>query len=200
MINKNETPSYDEKIFNDSYFKSIGNTGANKEYEWLLDNFDFSTFIEIGPGNGNFINGVKKAGKEVYFSDYSSFIMNKLKDIGVGFNVPVWNMREIDRGFDIVFCSDVLHLIPESEREKAVSELNRITDEYLIANIPCESWNSVPHHERFIGRTPTSYINIETREFWLNLFKKYGFIDKSEEYTSPFHKERIFILKKRRDE
>lgn len=88
-----------------------------------------TTVLDVGCGSGNYTYQFSLLSGKVKGIDHSEYIFNKNphKDIAV---MDATRMDFPDNSFDVVFCSDTLHHIPEYE--KAVSEMLRVSRKYVV--------------------------------------------------------------------
>lgn len=180
------TNPYDEKTFGHLYYKGLGTKGKElPQIEWLIKNFDFETFLEIGPGKGDMLRSMKETGKKVTGVEYVKYAIEHLqpKDEVEIINAPIWNMEELTKTFDLVLSIAVLQFIPMEERENAAKEIYRVTKKWAILVIPSfpqaiigsESWVVPPDEYEKRKDTDEHLVRFEPPEFWQELFEKQGF-------------------------
>ena len=198
---------YDKnESFDDIYYKYLGCKEKHVcQASWLVDNFDFDTFLEIGPGNCGMLENMNTRGKKVVGVEYIKSAIEKFAppDIKI-VNAPVWDMSEIKEQSDMVFCFAVLQLIPMDKREQAVKEIYRLTKKYALLVIPHMPQKPVPGEEWVVSpevyeKNKDKYktlVQFETLEYWTKLFEQVGFKKIKTPKLMPLEGENYFLFEK----
>jgi len=141
--------------------------------------------LDVGCATGPFVHECLKNGVEAWGIDYSVWAISHpfgdakgrilLRDVthGIGFR---------DRQFDLVVCFDTLEHIYLEDLNKALDEIERVADRWLFFNICTAAKDdevfSLKRGEKvpldLQGIAVSGHVNIQKREWWLNLFKKRG--------------------------
>jgi ubiquinone/menaquinone biosynthesis C-methylase UbiE len=85
--------------------------------------------LDVGCGSGNYTYQFSLLSDNVIGIDHSEYIFKKNPHKAISI-MDATAMAFADNSFDIVFCSDTLHHIPEYE--KAVSEMVRVSKKYVV--------------------------------------------------------------------
>lgn len=121
--------------------------------------------LDVGCGSGNFTYQFSLLSDNVVGIDHSEYIFKKNphKTISI---MDATAMTFADNSFDIVFCSDTLHHIPEYE--KAVREMIRVSKKYVVileANSRCPLMYAVGllrSQERLLVKKPVTMNKIKS--------------------------------------
>lgn len=128
------------KYYNEYYEKLRSNTDITekekKRIETLINLIpkEVNSIIEVGCGDGRLINCLKDKHDHLYGMDISEEIIKTVevpKIIGSIDDIPFK-----DNEFDLVICSEVLEHLPINIYEKSLSELERISDKYILISVP----------------------------------------------------------------
>jgi len=98
---------------------------------------DIQSILDIGCGNGFFINSLakeKKQYKRLIGLDPSKEALKYVKTekiLGSIENLPVK-----DKSFDLVTCLEVLEHLPQENFKKGISELQRVSKRYILITVP----------------------------------------------------------------
>ena len=125
--------------YKEYYEKPRSNTLTDKENERIKNIMDLipndiTSVIEVGCGDGRLINRFKGKYKLIYGMDISEKILKKVnvpKVVGSIDNIPF-----ADNSFDIVICSEVLEHLPVNIYKKSLTELERISNKYILVSVP----------------------------------------------------------------
>lgn len=122
----------------------VGNTRIG-HYEKLIDNFDNTKLLDIGSGNGAFVDACRSQGLEAYGID-----LGLLGNPAYTFKGKNFVAIDFDTNYDVVTMHDVFeHLVdPISYLRKIHSILNN--DGFLIIDYPHYYVQAGKHHWRAI--------------------------------------------------
>lgn len=196
MDNKFEIESFEKayyespEFWKDEVIFDLDNKARIEETINLIPK-DVEKLIDIGCGNGIFVNTLKDRvkGLKIVATDRST---EALKQVRVeSFLSDIKEIPIQEKSFDCVCCLQVLEHIPYDSYEQAVKELARISKKYILISVPymektnknvttcpkCNSTFNVDLHLR-------SYDD-KILEF---LFEKYGFYLVQKKNTIKVHR------------
>ncbi|MGA9531678.1 MAG: class I SAM-dependent methyltransferase [Anaerolineales bacterium] len=108
----------------------------------LLERLEFRTLLDAGSGEGVVLSGLNdRIPTNPVGLDLD--IERLLEATGAGLQAPLLcaNLHDLpfsETSFDVVLCLEVLEHVGDPAR--AVAELHRVTDKYLVASVPNEPW------------------------------------------------------------
>lgn len=156
---------------------------------------DVSSLVDIGCGNGVFLNRLIDRNKtlEVLGVDRSNEALKHLKcdsKIGDIINLPIES-----NSYDCVSCLQVLEHIPVRDYEKALSELARISKKYIIVGVPFEE--EIDKNMTKCPQCKTQFnVDLHLRSYDVldikNLFENHNLSCK--EYTNVVEKKEYLLL------
>lgn len=169
---------------NGKLINSIVN-GFFQEFDSILDGIEFNKVYEAGCGEGYISNHVSdfstKKKKEVCIkaSDLSAKVINraKLDYPNIQFSVnSIYELSEMDESYDLVLACEVLEHLEEPQ--KALRELFRISNRYVLISIPNEPIWRIANFMRgkyigSLGNTP-GHINHWKRKEIISIVSEYG--------------------------
>lgn len=94
------------------------------------------SILDIGCGNGTFINILPNRYKTVVGLDYSSEVLKYVKKKKVRGNIT--NLPFKDESFDLVTSLEVLEHLTYETFERGILELERVSKKYIIITVPNE--------------------------------------------------------------
>lgn len=114
-----------------------------RNLEGLFSQTGARTVLDVGCGEGFTIHYLRNLFREVQFSgiDVNADAINQAKktnpfaDFKVG---SIFDLPYPGSSFDLVICSEVLEHLKEPE--KALKELGRVSNKYLLLSVPNEPW------------------------------------------------------------
>ncbi|MFC2138999.1 class I SAM-dependent methyltransferase [Bacteroidota bacterium] len=154
----------------------------------LYNSIHVENILDVGCGEGfilNYLNSIKKITK----ASAIDVDPDEIKDAKQ--NLPFCNVMEAsayelpfkDNEFDLVICSEVLEHLEEPE--KAIQEINRVANKYILLSVPNEPIWRILNMARFkywnkLGNTPghinnwssRQFVKIVSKYFKINLIKK----------------------------
>lgn len=101
----------------------------------ILDNLpnDLKSILDVGCGDGYITNALPD-NLHVVGADISEEALKHLKREGVKADITA--LPFAGQAFDLVMANDVLEHLSDEEREKAVGELARVADKYVMITVP----------------------------------------------------------------
>ncbi|GAG33688.1 unnamed protein product [marine sediment metagenome] len=135
--------------------------------KYILDNFSPSTMIDIGCGRGIQVENARSMGVEAVGVDGSQELTIYDKPY---FFLHDYTQGKIDLGdFDLAWSVEFVEHVYEKYIPNFLDTFAKCRMVFFTHAVPGQGGN---HH-----------VNCQTGEYWLNIFKKYGF-EKNEETTS----------------
>ena len=132
----NYTNLYDTLYFEGYHISKSKNMGLIF-VDYLCDNYNFNTILDVGCSQGITVDAYEKKGKEAYGIDISNIAINKVKELNIKncYVANVINIPFATKKFDSLVTCDVLeHLMP-SDINKAIYEIIRVTKKYLFIKV-----------------------------------------------------------------
>jgi len=109
----------------------------NKTAKHITDKFNPKTALDVGCAKGFLVKALVDLGIDAYGIDPSEYAVSEappdVKDkltLGVAQSLPY-----PDNKFDVVTCFDVLEHIPETDVPKVLSEMLRVTKDWLVLRL-----------------------------------------------------------------
>ena len=110
---------------------------------------DVKTLVDVGCGNGVFLNFLKKAKPDLKLLgiERSTVALNYVETEKLQGDIS--SLPLADRAFDCVSCLEVIEHLPLNIYETALKELARVSGKYIIVSVPYnevieESFNQCP--------------------------------------------------------
>lgn len=154
---------YNQNYFNDRIF----DTDYSKMASIILSKYNPKSIAEFGCGNGYLTNYLSLGCIKIFAID--GYSQPKFKSKNIEFlKVDLNNELSINstfkgREFDIAICMEVAEHLLESSSDFLVKHLTRVAPVIIFsAAIPKQGGHG--------------HINCQTREYWYNIFSKYGYI------------------------
>lgn len=119
-------------------YKMYNNKGIyDHKGRWISYYYQYSTvkklgvekILEVGIGNGTTSTYLKKVGFSVTTADYE-------ENLGANVIADVTKLPFIDNQFDMSICCEVLEHLPFTEFKKALTELSRVSNNYVFITVP----------------------------------------------------------------
>lgn len=115
--------------------------GANLERITVTQSFipaEVNSILDLGCGDGAITNQFAEKGFNVFSADFSSAAIQFAKGKRVISNVN--DVPFANQQFDAVVCAETIEHLPEGVYEKALSEIERITKQYIIISTPNQEY------------------------------------------------------------
>lgn len=136
----------------------------------LIENLDIETFLDVGSGDGFFIEFLKNKFSIVWewFELSEQGVVNAQKRGIISSQIDIHDPHAIEQyinKFDLVTCLDVLeHML---EPEKALKNMQVLTKKYLIISIP--NFNSITARiQVLLWKVPENNTPRKWHCFWFN--------------------------------
>jgi ubiquinone/menaquinone biosynthesis C-methylase UbiE len=99
---------------------------------------DVKTILDVGCGNGSFLNFLLKTNKYngLMGVDFSQEALKYVKTEKIGGNISELPFE--NNSFDLVTCLEVLEHLTEEEFNKGIAEIQRVSKKYIIVTVPNE--------------------------------------------------------------
>ncbi len=126
---------------------------------------DFVSIIDVGCGNGAFLNSLREITGDMSFHfsvgfDRSTSAIRQIKGNAVQGSIA--HLPFPDQSFDLVLCQEVLEHLPQQDYRLALEELARIAKRYVLITVPnsddlanslcmckhCQCWFNSSRHVR----------------------------------------------------
>jgi glycosyltransferase involved in cell wall biosynthesis len=120
------------------------------------------TVLDAGCAMGLLVEALRDRGVEAWGIDASSYAIDQVRDDARSFCRVGSITEELDRGYDLIACIEVLEHLPAGEGERAIANFARHTDCVLLSSTPDDY------------REPT-HVNVQPPDYWVGLFARYGF-------------------------
>ena len=146
---------------------------------------EVGSVLDVGAGQGSFTDYALRCGLVAKGYDFSEWAVNNPLNYAKGhlFRGDATNLPEEDNSYDLIFCSDMLEHIKKSEVPKVISELRRITRKWVFLQFPIvhaehEIFDAEIHgedHKLYAHFMIAGHLNMQLRDWWVDLFKKNNF-------------------------
>ena len=217
MSEKNEKlTAEDPSYYDEHYFvkgdKKIVDKNTGQEKVWGYQGTDWSghfyivqgilhvfngeigSFLDVGAGQGSCTDYALRAGLRAKGYDFSKWAvehpLNYAKEhLHLGSAVDI---KEEDDSWDIIYCSDMVEHIKQSDIFKVLDEFHRVTRKWVFLQWPVcnteESFNfeeADETHPMYSHFMIAGHLNMQTRNWWNKLFEDKGFIIR-DDLVKPF--------------
>jgi ubiquinone/menaquinone biosynthesis C-methylase UbiE len=135
MISKAPT----EKLWNDVWFNNKNILFHEPVIHQIIKLESISTILEVGAGTGADLLELKRLGYKVIFSDFSSVAIKNIKKVDPQLTTIKCDARDLPfnkNSFDLVYCLGLLEHFNYSDRQKIISELFRVSKNYVLIDVP----------------------------------------------------------------
>lgn len=133
----------------------------------IMEHFQPKTVVDIGCGEGLFINELHQRGVQVLGCDISDAALKLSSKDFIIFQADATKPVRFNRKFDLCICIEIAEHIPNKASATLVQSVTQASDTVFFTAAP--PWQGGVGH-----------INEQPREFWVDLFKAQGFtLDKA---------------------
>lgn len=133
MDKKINNEAYTPKIQREDY--SIKNMipfyHLGRQYLDIIENFEFSSILIIGIGDGMLPYTIKKFHKNATIKTVDMDLR-----LNPDYNISVHELSKINECFDIVVCANVLEHLPFKYFEKSLLEIKKVATKGVIITLP----------------------------------------------------------------
>lgn len=196
-----KTTKHNEKYESKNPISQYLINGFFSHMSGLLDSISFDTIYEAGCGDGYVTRFLHQRYSKckITASDISGEELKAAQSMAEGevtfFQRSIYELRERDSAYDLVVASEVLEHLEEPQ--KALEELSRITNQYVLVSVPREPiWRvcnmARGKYLRDFGNTPTHIQHWSKRKFILLLSRYFDIIA----IASPFPWTMVLCKKK----
>lgn len=135
-----------------------------------------ATVLDCGCGAGNYVAALRRLGVNAVGFDsnpYTTSLSSILLPEGDSpcEHYDLTDDFDDDDKFDMVICIDVLHCIPNKLREKAVSNLCKLTSKNLVIKIPSLDRNTIlkeiTSHGLFVNEMMSHIVQKKNSDMWV---------------------------------
>jgi len=186
-----ERDYYDQSMLWEKDFLSIPAECERISYTIELIPKDVKTILDVGCGNGAFLNSLPDAYETVGL-DFSREALKRVK--AKAMLADITELPFESASFDLVTCLEVLEHLPFGAFEKALCELQRVSKKYIIISVPncedldyhlvicpaCRCWYSPYRHVQSFD--PEKLI-VLFKQFELHLLKEIGPLEQRPQYN-----------------
>jgi 2-polyprenyl-3-methyl-5-hydroxy-6-metoxy-1,4-benzoquinol methylase len=145
----------------------------------IVDKFAPSSSLDVGCAKGFLVKALADLGIDAYGIDPSEYALSEVDSdycdkvrIGIAQSLPF-----PDNNFDVVTCFDVLEHIPENEIPKVLSELFRVSKQWVILRVVTKE---LPDD------VDASHATIHDKDWWVEKIKEAGgIVEPTENYVNP---------------
>lgn len=154
----------------------------------LLIPEDVRTLADVGCGNGVFVNNLQKnrPAIEIHAIDRSSKALEFVRSNRV--QAEITSLPFNDKYFDCVTCLEVLEHLGIDDFNKALREISRTANKYIIVSVPFaekvdEAYTKCPACKTIFNKE----LHLQTfdDEKFIRLFDQFGFINVSIQKLNP---------------
>lgn len=170
------------QIYDKDYFENgVGTKKSNYfDYSWarlgsyfqktakhIVNKFSPSSVLDVGCAKGFLVKALVELGVDAYGIDASKYafgeVPEEIKDrISLGM---AQELSDKDNSFDVVTCFDVLEHIPEEDITKVLSNMLRITKQWLVIRVVTKE---LPDD------VDAYYATIHDKDWWVEKIKETG--------------------------
>jgi ubiquinone/menaquinone biosynthesis C-methylase UbiE len=170
-------------LYKEGYHIDILTNIGSKFVNHLVDSYQFDSILDVGCSQGLAVQQYQISGKDAYGIDISKIGVDKAKELGIN-NCKVASILNIpfdDNNFDAVSSSDVLEHLEESDVEKAINEICRVSKKYLFLKIASKKegnrkWIAIikeKYAEEFPG-LDNLHLSVHNHTYWIEQIEKAG--------------------------
>lgn len=128
-----ETEYYEQAEFWEQDLMSLAPERERIEKTISIIPQDVHTLLDVGCGNGAFLNALPDRYKAVGLDSSKEALKHVRAETVLG---DMANLPFEDASFDVVACLEVLEHLPFNVFEKALEEIQRVSRKYIIVSVP----------------------------------------------------------------
>ena len=158
-----------DTVFKDVGYRSLKGSQGMFYLDKLCSTLKFKSVLDVGCGPGWSVIEFLKRGKEARGVEPCKYLFGQELRVPAGLGIvkegAITSIPFPADSFDMVFCTDVLEHLVESEVNKALSELVRVSKKYIFCSI-C-STEAVMFPDMKLHQT------VKPREWWEKQFAEF---------------------------
>lgn len=170
-----------DRLYKFGYHKKTNKTHARELIEYMVNNLEFKTILDVGCSNGKAVEILTKKGKSATGIDVAKIGITTAQKLGR--NCIYGSILKIpfdDKSFDAVISTDVLEHISEKDVDTAIDELVRVSAKYVGIKVSPGLGQGVNNpktskdHPYFRSgiKIPNLHLTINPRSWWNEQFFK----------------------------
>lgn len=181
------------KIYDRDYFENgIATKKSNYfDYSWarlgsyfqktakhIVNKFSPSSVLDVGCAKGFLVKALVELGVDAYGVDPSEYAFNEVPADIKGRTVigAAQQLHDEDNSFDLVTCFDVLEHIPEKDVPQVLSEMLRVSKQWLIIRVATKE---LPND------VDANHATIHDKDWWCEKIKEAGgIVEPTENYVN----------------
>jgi|GEM_PF-1116458 len=181
------------KIYDRDYFENgIATKKSNYvDYSWnrlgsyfqktakhIVNKFSPSSVLDVGCAKGFLVKALVELGVDAYGVDPSEYAFNEVPADIKGRTVigAAQQLHDEDNSFDLVTCFDVLEHIPEKDVPQVLSEMLRVSKQWLIIRVATKE---LPND------VDANHATIREKDWWIEKIKEAGgIVEPTENYVN----------------
>lgn len=181
------------QIYDKDYFENgVGTKKSNYfDYSWarlgsyfqktakhIVNKFSPSSVLDVGCAKGFLVKALVELGVDAYGVDPSEYAFNEVPADIKGRTVigAAQQLHDEDNSFDLVTCFDVLEHIPEKDVPQVLSEMLRVSKQWLIIRVVTKE---LPND------VDANHSIIREKDWWIEKIKEAGgIVEPTENYVN----------------
>lgn len=181
------------QIYDKDYFENgVGTKKSNYfDYSWarlgsyfqktakhIVNKFSPSSVLDVGCAKGFLVKALVELGVDAYGVDPSEYAFNEVPADIKGRTVigAAQQLHDEDNSFDLVTCFDVLEHIPEKDVPQVLSEMLRVSKQWLIIRVVTKE---LPND------VDANHAIIREKDWWIEKIKEAGgIVEPTENYVN----------------
>ncbi len=163
-----------EQVSYEKYWQVARGSYSERFVDQVCRTFEFDSVLDGGSGDGTAVRRFLQNGKQALGIEFSNEAIDQhCTDLVEAGHIRQGSLTDLpfaDEQFDLVFSSEVLEHIEESDAPKAVSELARVANKHIFLTISLRpSSDNNKYH-----------VNLKSRQWWEAMFADVGCIKRSD--------------------
>jgi ubiquinone/menaquinone biosynthesis C-methylase UbiE len=156
-------------VFKDVGYRSLGASQGLHYVAKLCESYKFKSVLDVGCGPGWSVLELLNRGKEARGVEPCKYLFGQELRVPAGLGIvkegEITSIPFPADSFDLVFCTDVLEHLVESEVKQALSELVRVSKKYIFCSI-CST-------EAVMFPAMKLHQTVKPREWWEKQFSEF---------------------------
>jgi len=149
-----------------------------KTAKHIVNKFSPSSVLDVGCAKGFLVKALVELGVDAYGVDPSEYAFNEVPADIKGRTVigAAQQLHDEDNSFDLVTCFDVLEHIPEKDVPQVLSEMLRVSKQWLIIRVATKE---LPND------VDANHATIREKDWWIEKIKEAGgIVEPTENYVN----------------